>query len=616
MQTTGNLGLKKPDGTDIVDIADLNGNMDILDTAVKAVQDHAADTVKHITAAERTAWNAKASTAVATTTTAGLESAADKAKLDGIAAGANNYTHPTGDGNLHVPATGTGNSTKVLKAGATAGSAAWGAVNGSEVVEDSAHRFATDTEKATWNAKASTAAATTTTAGLESAADKTKLDGIATGANVVANSASNGVITINGTNATVYTHPNHTGDVTSTGDGVTAIAPGVIVNADVNATAAIDATKIGTGVVSNAEFGYLDGVTSGIQGQLNGKSPTVDYVRQPAYSITAGTGAAYTVNLTPAPASLPEGFGITIVPNLVNTAGPTLNVNGLGAIPLKDQKGIAYATGKLLAGKPYMFRKVGTDFLADSAGGSGTAVAGDIRAGKTAATDAGDVTGSLTVQTGGTVTPGPSAIVKAAGIYDTAITVAAVAVPAAALLVGNTVAGTAGTMPITNPDYSDQLTAINSSYGPYSGNGLPYIYLGMTSNRYYSGVSWLRIHEAGLIPSNVRSGITAFGGQLVGSLLPQQYASGAGYTSSNILTVNGLSFTPKVIICRFVSGVYNVTHGYFNGIWFLVLNFISNGYQDNVTVDASSGSSIQSNGFTMYAYRQPASGPIPWEAWG
>lgn len=270
MQTTGNLGLKKPDGTDIVDIADLNGNMDILDTAVKAVQDHAADTVKHITAAERTAWNAKASTAVATTTTAGLESAADKAKLDGIAAGANNYTHPTGDGNLHVPATGTGNSTKVLKAGATAGSAAWGAVNGSEVVEDSAHRFATDTEKATWNAKASTAAATTTTAGLESAADKTKLDGIATGANVVANSASNGVITINGTNATVYTHPNHTGDVTSTGDGVTAIAPGVIVNADVNATAAIDATKIGTGVVSNAEFGYLDGVTSGIQGQLNG----------------------------------------------------------------------------------------------------------------------------------------------------------------------------------------------------------------------------------------------------------------------------------------------------------------------------------------------------------
>lgn len=82
MKTTGNLGLKKPEGTDIVDINDLNGNMDILDTAVKAAQDHAADTTKHSTAAERTAWNAKASTSVATTAAAGLMAAADKVLLN------------------------------------------------------------------------------------------------------------------------------------------------------------------------------------------------------------------------------------------------------------------------------------------------------------------------------------------------------------------------------------------------------------------------------------------------------------------------------------------------------------------------------------------------------
>ena len=35
------------------------------------------------------------------------------------------YTHPTSDGNKHVPATGTTNSGKVLKAGATAGSLSW-----------------------------------------------------------------------------------------------------------------------------------------------------------------------------------------------------------------------------------------------------------------------------------------------------------------------------------------------------------------------------------------------------------------------------------------------------------------------------------------------------------
>ena len=56
---------------------------------------HIADQVKHITAEERTAWNAKAETDTATTTADGLMSAADKGKLDGIAAGANKYTLPT-----------------------------------------------------------------------------------------------------------------------------------------------------------------------------------------------------------------------------------------------------------------------------------------------------------------------------------------------------------------------------------------------------------------------------------------------------------------------------------------------------------------------------------------
>lgn len=123
MKTTGNLGLKKPDGTDIVDITDLNGNMDILDTAVKTAQDHAADAVKHITAAERTAWNAKASTSVATTTAAGLMAGADKSKLDSVAQGANNYVHPS----THSP---------------------------SVIVQDSSNRFVTDAEKTAWNGKA------------------------------------------------------------------------------------------------------------------------------------------------------------------------------------------------------------------------------------------------------------------------------------------------------------------------------------------------------------------------------------------------------------------------------------------------------------------------------
>lgn len=63
--------------------------------------------------------------AVATTSVNGLMSSTDKTKLDGVATNANNYAHPTGDGNLHVPATSTTNNGKVLMAGATAGSLSW-----------------------------------------------------------------------------------------------------------------------------------------------------------------------------------------------------------------------------------------------------------------------------------------------------------------------------------------------------------------------------------------------------------------------------------------------------------------------------------------------------------
>ncbi len=64
---------------------------------------------------------------------AGFITGADKTKLDGVSTSANNYTHPTGDGNLHVPATSNTNNTRVLKAGATAGSGAWGQVAYSEL---------------------------------------------------------------------------------------------------------------------------------------------------------------------------------------------------------------------------------------------------------------------------------------------------------------------------------------------------------------------------------------------------------------------------------------------------------------------------------------------------
>lgn len=68
-----------------------------------------------------------------TTTVSGFMTAADKVKLNGVAANANNYAHPAGDGNLHVPATSTSNNNKFLMAGPTAGSIAWQALTAANI---------------------------------------------------------------------------------------------------------------------------------------------------------------------------------------------------------------------------------------------------------------------------------------------------------------------------------------------------------------------------------------------------------------------------------------------------------------------------------------------------
>lgn len=59
----------------------------------------------------------------ATASAAGLMSANDKSKLDGIASNANNYSHPTSSGNKHIPAGGS--SGQILRWSAD-GTAVWG----------------------------------------------------------------------------------------------------------------------------------------------------------------------------------------------------------------------------------------------------------------------------------------------------------------------------------------------------------------------------------------------------------------------------------------------------------------------------------------------------------
>lgn len=109
MKTTSNLGLKKIELTDSPpDITVQDYNWDKLDTEIQDLKD----------------------TKVAKETGKGLSSndytTTEKNKLNGIAADANDYTHPTTPGNKHIPSGGS--SGQVLKYSAD-GTAQWGTDN-------------------------------------------------------------------------------------------------------------------------------------------------------------------------------------------------------------------------------------------------------------------------------------------------------------------------------------------------------------------------------------------------------------------------------------------------------------------------------------------------------
>ena len=116
-----------------------------------------------------------------------------------------------------------------------------------------------------------------------------------------------------------------TGTVTST-----MIADGTIVNADINASAAIDWTKLAvSSTVSSTELGYVDGVTSAIQTQIDSKlatataSSTYAPLASPALTgtPTAPTATAGT-NTTQVATT---AFVGTAVSNLVASAPSTLD---------------------------------------------------------------------------------------------------------------------------------------------------------------------------------------------------------------------------------------------------------------------------------------------------
>lgn len=150
-------------------------------------------------------------------------------------------------------------------------------------------------------------AATTAVAGFMSAADKTKLDGVATSANN-------------------YTHPNHSGDVTSVGDGATTIANDAVTNAKLANMAVntikgritastgdpedLTATQVRTiiNVADGAEVNQNAFSTIAVSGQsdvvADSKTDTLTFVAGTNITITTDAGAdSITINASGGTAS-------------------------------------------------------------------------------------------------------------------------------------------------------------------------------------------------------------------------------------------------------------------------------------------------------------------------
>lgn len=131
------------------------------------------------------------------------------------------------------------------------------------------------------------------------------------------------------------------------------------------------------------------------------------------YAVTTGLTNNYSITLNPAPSFYFDGMPICVKINVSSTGASTINVNNLGAKAIKKANGNNVTN--LIAGSIYTMRYNGTNFILQGEGGSGNAMPSDLRSGKIASTDNGDIVGTAPEQPSATYIVGTSDQIIASG---------------------------------------------------------------------------------------------------------------------------------------------------------------------------------------------------------
>lgn len=275
----------------------------------------------------------------------------------------------------------------------------------------------------------------------------------------------------------------------------------------------------------------------------NYSSHLADYVSHPAVSTTTNIGNDYSITLDPIPTEYKNGMGLILTINADSTGDATINVNGLGAIPIKKSNGNPVNNLKTNGVYTLRYSSVQSAFILQGEGGEyGTAIANDVIEGKTIGTEEGLVTGTMPNNGAVTITPSQSDQIIEQGYHSGAGVVKAVEFNSSDVIAGVTIAGKSGTMPLRNNINGQAPTGISHHLASNVARASGTIYLKPNPTDHsrvaYEGDCWVSYNDATFNPDNIIQGKPILGMQ---GNIPNygRAVLGQGYTSPRSYKADG-----------------------------------------------------------------------------